>query len=231
MAKEKDEEKGGGCLSLILILVILFGIGYYISPYWTVIKIEKAMREGNKEYLNEHIKFKKIRNSVKEEIKVFSKDLITSSDNVLVNIAGGILGGAIVDTAMTQIDPIIKEIVSADGLINMAKSNEYPEDNKQNKNAVFTKKGVNYINLLKTGKFTAYNKFEFSIMKYADEEEANGEGEICSFVCELQGFKWIYTDIKFKDNWEQYLREHLNLNMNNTNSNKSTNRSKDEDDE
>ena len=69
MAKEKDEEKGGGCLSLILILVILFGIGYYISPYWTVIKIEKAMREGNKEYLNEHIKFKKIRNSVKEEIK------------------------------------------------------------------------------------------------------------------------------------------------------------------
>ena len=101
----------------------------------------------------------------------------------------------------------------------MAKSNDYPEDNKVNKKAVFTKKGVNYINLLKTGRFVAYNKFEFP-MKYEDEEEENGEGEICTFVCELKGFKWIYKDIKFKENWKQYLKEHLNLNISNTSDDK-----------
>ncbi len=224
MAKKESGEGFGIFISILIIL----GIMYYLSPYWTVIQIEKATREGDKKYLNDHIKFKQLRKSIKNEIKNFSKDALKTSDNVIVNVAGEIFGGAVIETAMTQIEPVIKEMVSANGLINMVKNNEYPEDNKVNKKAIFTKKGINYINLLKTGRFVAYNKFEFP-MKYEDEEEENGEGEMCVFVCELKGFKWIYKDIKFKENWEQYLKEHLNVNMSNTSDDKNKHNNNDDD--
>ncbi|MBR0518793.1 DUF2939 domain-containing protein, partial [bacterium] len=136
----KDKNKGGG--SFLFFLIILLGVGYFLSPYWTVIKIEKAMRDGNTKYLNDHINFQKMRKSVKNEIKTFSKELISSSNNIFVNIAGGIFGGAVVDNFITQMEPVLNETISAEGLVSMAKNdNTSSENTKEDKYAVFTSKG------------------------------------------------------------------------------------------
>ena len=225
----KDKNKGGG--SFLFFLIILLGVGYFLSPYWTVIKIEKAMRDGNTKYLNDHINFQKMRKSVKNEIKTFSKELISSSNNIFVNIAGGIFGGAVVDNFITQMEPVLNETISAEGLVSMAKNdNTSSENTKEDKYAVFTSKGVNYMNLLKAGKFNAYNEFEY-FMK-CENESGDGESEICSFVCRFKNFKWVYTNVKFKNNWKKYFKEQFNLDTNNSNDSDNGNENNsDQDDE
>ena len=160
--------------------------------------------------------------------------MISSSNNVFANIAGNIFGGAIVDNVIAQMEPVLDEAVSAEGLISMAKNdnNSTSENKKEDKKAVFTSKGVNYMNLLKAGKFNKYNEFEF-FLKSENEEEENGESEICSFVCKFQDFKWVYTNVKFKDNWEKYVKKQLNLNIPNSNNKEKENgnENKNEDDE
>ncbi len=228
MAKN-DKNKGGG-FSLVFFLIVLLGVGYFLSPYWTVIKLEKAMREGNTKYLNDHINFKKMRKSIKNEIKTFSKDIMSSSNNRFVNLAGSLFSGAIVDNAIAQIEPVLNETVSAEGLVSMAKNdNSSSKTTKEDKYAVFTSKGVNYMNLLKAGKFNAYNEFEYFIK--CENEEGDGESEICSFICRFKNFKWVYTDMKFKDNWENYFKKEFNLDIKNSNDKDSDNKKSNNNDE
>ena len=173
-----------------------------------------------------------MRKSVKTEIKTFSKELISSSNNIFVNIAGGIFGGAVVDNFITQMEPVLNETISAEGLVSMAKNdNTSSEKTKEDKYAVFTSKGVNYMNLLKAGKFNAYNEFEY-FMK-CENEAGDGESEICSFVCRFKNFKWVYTNVKFKDSWKKYFKEQFNLNTNisNDSDNSNENNSDQDDDE
>lgn len=174
-----------------IIAAVVFCILYFVSPYWSLYQMRRAVENNDGVYVSDHVDFPQLRESLKATFKTQMAKEVAKKDTDGMEAFGAALGAM-------MIGPMVDALVTPEGLLAMMQGKSLDEIEEPSKRPGEAKppaaKGEK-MNVAKMG----YEKLNRFVVKVADTEQGKADKDSLTLVFLRSGLlSWKLAGIRMQ---------------------------------